>query len=71
MRFLFEESGICAVVLLIKSFDSRRVWSLLSLAPWSEFSGRDNSSAGVLIFPGICLMTKSYSWRLVCHHAVR
>ena len=61
MRFLFEASGICVTVVLMKSFGSRRVWSLLSLSPWSEFGGRDSLSAGVLIFPGMCLMTKSYS----------
>src|SRR6266436_7974142 len=71
MRFLFEESGICVAVAPVKSFGSRRVWSLLSLSPWSELGGHDSSSAGVLILPGICLMTKSYSWRSACHHAVR
>ena len=67
IRFLFEESGICVPVAFTKSFGSSRVWSLLSLSPWSELGGRDNSSAGVLILPGMCLMTKSYSWRSACH----
>src|SRR6266403_1399323 len=70
IRFLFEESGICVVVAFTKSFSPRRVWSLLLLSPWSEFGGRDSSSAGVLILPGMCLMTKSYSWRSACHRAV-
>ena len=62
MRFLLEESGICvAWVVLMKSFGLRRVWSLLSSSPRSELGGRDSSSAGVLIFPGMCLMMKSYS----------
>src|SRR6266478_6170416 len=72
MRFLLEESGICvAWVVLMKSFGLRRVWSLLLSSPWSEFGGRDSSSAGVLIFSGMCLITKSYSWRSACHCAVR
>src|SRR6266403_617973 len=61
MRFFLEESGICVTIVLIKSFCSRRVCSLLLLSPLSQFGGHDNSSAGVLIFPGMCLMTKSYS----------
>ncbi len=72
MRFLFEESRICVTcVAFMKSFGSRRVWSLLSWSPWSEFGGRDSLSAGVLIFPGMCLMIKSYSWRSACHCAVQ
>src|SRR6266403_123671 len=71
IRFLFEEFGICVVVVLMKSFGSRRVWSLLSSSPWSELGGRDSSSAGVLILLGMCLMIKSYSWRSACHCAVR
>src|SRR6266403_2456465 len=67
IRFLFEESGICVLVAFTKSFGSSRVWALLSSSPWSEFGGRDYSSAGVLILPGICLMMKSYSWRSPCH----
>src|SRR6266404_4545776 len=71
MRFLFEESGICVVVVFMKSLGSRRVWSLLSSFPWLELGGHDSSSAGVLILPGMCLMIKSYSWRSACHRAVR
>src|SRR6266403_4696305 len=71
IKFLFEESGICVPAVFTKSFGSSKVWSLLSSSPWLEFGGRDNSSAGVLILPGICLMTKSYSWRSACHRAVR
>ncbi len=68
MRFLFEVSGIWVVTVLMKRFGSRRVWSLLSSSPWSELGGRDSSSAGVLIFPGMCLMTKLYS--LLRHYRV-
>src|SRR6266478_8178196 len=72
MRFRFDDSGIVIVwVVLIKSLGLRRVWSLLSLSPWSELGGHDSLSAGVLILPGICLMMKSYSWRSACHRAVR
>ena len=44
---------------------------LVVVFPWSELGGCDNSSAGVLIFPGMCLIMKSYSWRSACHCAVR
>src|SRR6266478_3381619 len=71
IRFLFEESGFCMVVVFTNSFGSRRVWSLLLSFPWSEFGGHDSLSAGVLIFPGMCLMMKSYSWRSACHRAVQ
>ncbi len=71
IRFCFNDSGSVVVwVVLTKSLGLRRVWSWLSLSPWSELGGRDSSSAGVLIFPGMCLMTKSYSWRSACHCAV-
>ena len=59
IRFRFEEFGICAFVVFMKRFGLRRVWSLLLSSPWSELGGRDSSSAGVLILPGMCLMTKS------------
>jgi len=71
IRFRLDDSGSIVVwATLMKSFGSRRVWSWLSLSPWFEFGGRDSSSAGVLIFSGMCLMMKSYSWRSACHHAV-
>ena len=71
MRFCFDDSGSVVMwAVLMKSFGLRRVWSWLSSSPWSELGGRDSLSARVLIFPGICLMMKSYSWRSACHRAV-
>ena len=62
MRFRLDVSERFVVdAVLIKIFGSRRGWSWLSLSLWSELGGRDNSSAGVLIFPGICFMIKLYS----------
>src|SRR6267142_696183 len=43
----------------------------LSFSPWSTPGGRDRASVGMLVFPGICLISKSYSWRSTCHRAVR
>ncbi len=72
MRFRFDDSGSIVVwVALMKSFGSRRVWSWLLLSPWSELGGCDSLSAGVLIFPGMCLMMKSYSCRSACHRAMQ
>jgi len=42
----------------------------LSFSPWSTPGGCDKASAGMLVFPGMCLISKSYSWRSVCHRAV-
>jgi len=37
----------------------------LSFSPWSTPGGHDKASAGMLVFPGICLILKSYSCRSV------
>jgi len=33
----------------------------LSFSPWSTPGGRDRASADVLVFPGMCLISKLYS----------
>jgi len=43
----------------------------LSFSPWSTPGGRDRASVGMFVFPGMCLISKSYSWRSACHLAVR
>ena len=42
----------------------------LSFSPWSTPGGCDRASVGMFVFPGMCLISKSYSWRLACHLAV-
>ncbi len=59
-----------AVIFLMNSSGFRSVWSSLSFWPWSALDGHDSSSAEVLIFLGMCLMMKLYSWRSACHRTV-
>ncbi len=49
------------IAFLMNSSGFRSIWSSLLSWPWSALGGRDSSSARVLIFPGTCLMMKSYS----------
>jgi len=43
----------------------------LSFSPWSTPGGWDKASVDILVFPGMCLILKSYSWRSMWHRAVR
>src|SRR6267142_4042775 len=43
-------------------------WLLFS--PWSTPGGRDRVSAGMLVFQGICLISKLYSCKSACQCAV-
>jgi hypothetical protein len=57
---------------LIRNFSGEMIamfW--LSSFPWSTPGGCDRASASMLVLPGMCLISKSYSWRSACHRAVR
>src|SRR6267142_4533520 len=59
-------------VMMVRTQDGGIIVILwLSFLPWSTPGGRDKASAGMFVFPGMCLISKSYSWRSACHHAVR
>jgi hypothetical protein len=42
----------------------------LSLSPWSVPGGWDRALAIILVLPGMCLISKSYSCRSACQHAI-